>query len=132
MTDETLTLTGSCLCGGVRFAATGLRPTVVFCHCTQCRKTSGHYWAATRAPRAGLTFTSDATLTWFTSSDRARRGFCATCGASLFYQSNDADHVGIAAGCLDGATGMTPLRHIFTADAGDYYTIPKDAPHVPD
>lgn len=134
MTDDTITITatGSCLCGGVAFRATGARASALFCHCTMCRKTSGHYWAATRAPVAGLTFTSDDTLTWFASSDHARRGFCNRCGASLFYQPQGADHMGIAAGCLDRPTGLAPLKHIFTADAGDYYTIPEDAPHVPD
>ena len=40
---------GSCECGEVTFSVTGpLSPTFA-CHCSQCRKTSGHYWAATVA-----------------------------------------------------------------------------------
>lgn len=123
---------GRCECGAVAFDVTGARETITFCHCSQCRRTSGHYWAATRADTANLTFRREDGLTWFRSSDQARRGFCKLCGSSLFYQPDGASHIGIAAGCLDLPTGMTPGKHIFTADAGDYYTIPDDAPHVPD
>ena len=46
---------GSCECGDVTYTVTGpLRPTIA-CHCTQCRKTSGHYWAATQVPNTHLT-----------------------------------------------------------------------------
>ena len=125
-------LRGRCECGAVAFDVTDARDTATFCHCSQCRRFSGHYWAATRAAVADIRFTAEDTLTWFASSDHARRGFCATCGAALFYQPNGAAHMGIAVGCLDLPTGMSPGKHIFTADAGDYYTIPDDAPHIPD
>ena len=124
--------TGRCECGEVAFDVTGLRDTVTFCHCSQCRRTSGHYWASSRAETKDLTFSKDAGLTWYQSSAEHRRGFCKFCGASLFFQPDGAGHIGIAAGCLDLPTGMTPGKHIFTADAGDYYTIPDDAPHIPD
>jgi len=38
---------GSCLCGSVRFTASGPLRGVIYCHCSQCRKQSGHYYAAT-------------------------------------------------------------------------------------
>lgn len=126
----TTTLRGQCECGGVAFSVTGARPTVTMCHCGQCRRFSGHHWAATNAPFDQVTFTSDATLTWYASSDWAKRGFCSTCGSSLFYRMNDEPGIGIAAGCLDLPTGMTPGKHIFVADKGDYYTIADDAPHI--
>lgn len=123
---------GRCECAAVAFEVTDLRDTVTFCHCSQCRRTSGHYWAATRADTSNVHFDEDRGLTWYRSSSFARRGFCNLCGSSLFYQPIGANHLGIAAGCLDLPTGMRPARHIFTADCGDYYTIPDDAPHIPD
>ena len=41
--------TGSCLCGGVRYQVTGPVHDVTACHCTQCRKQSGHFWASSWA-----------------------------------------------------------------------------------
>lgn len=122
---------GKCECGAVAFEVTDLRDTVTFCHCSQCRRTSGHYWAATRADTANVRFAQDQGLTWYQSSPDARRGFCKLCGSSLFYQPNGAKHLAIAAGCLDLPTGMRAGKHIFTTDSGDYYTIPDDAPHIP-
>jgi oligopeptide/dipeptide ABC transporter ATP-binding protein len=46
---------GACLCGAVRFETKGPRRGVVYCHCSQCRKHSGHYFASTDVPRAALT-----------------------------------------------------------------------------
>lgn len=116
-------LTGQCECGQVRFEVTGAREAVSVCHCSQCRRFSGHMWAATHAPVDQVKFLNDEGLTWFTSSDWAKRGFCSTCGSSLFYRMNDEYGIGIAVGALNGPTGMHVAKHIFVKDKGDYYDI---------
>jgi len=116
--------TGSCLCGGVAFTLTGPKRHAVACHCIQCRKTTGHYWSATAVATDDLEFTSATTLAWFQSSDFARRGFCRTCGSTLFYERRGAGQIAISAGALDTPTGLSEAEHIFTADKGDYYTLP--------
>lgn len=128
MTDRDLP-SGSCLCGGVRFEAEGPLRDVWACHCTQCRRTSGHYWAATSVPLDHLYFVSDDTLAWYDSSAAARRGFCRVCGASLFWRPVGGDRMAIAAGALDGATGLRTEKHIHAEDAGDYYR-PEGPPPV--
>lgn len=121
-------VTGSCLCGGVRFRVTGpLRP-VIACHCTQCRKTSGHHVAATEASWADMVLESDSTLRWYRSSPAARRGFCGVCGGNLFWERLASGRVSIFAGTLDAPTGLRLAGHVFVADKGDYYDI---APGVP-
>jgi hypothetical protein len=112
---------GSCLCGGVTFVATGPLRHVIACHCGQCRRTSGHFWAATSVPMHRFQLTHTSTLRWYRSSDAARRGFCCTCGASLFWRPDAEPRIAIAAGALDGPTGLRIDRHIYQADAGDYY-----------
>lgn len=115
--------TGSCLCGSVTYTVKGpLRPSVA-CHCSQCRKTSGHYWSATQVPTERLTITNDAGLTWFRSSDSAQRAFCNRCGSSLFWTLDCEDQTSIATGTLDGDTGLKTTKHIFVKDKGDYYDI---------
>lgn len=114
---------GSCLCGGVAFTITGpLRP-VVACHCSQCRKQSGHYGAFTACADADLQFTARGTLSWYSASASAKRGFCKTCGSLLFWKGDGRDYTAIAAGALDGKTGLKLEGHIFCADKGDYYEI---------
>lgn len=122
---------GSCLCGGVAFVATGPMRDVWACHCTQCRRTSGHHWAATSVPLDRLRITSDTTLGWYDSSPSARRGFCMRCGTSLFWKPAAEDRMAIAAGALDGPTGLRLTRDIFTGDAGDYYRPDGPPPDSP-
>ena len=119
---------GGCLCGGVRFEVRGPMRAVVFCHCGLCRRTTGHYMASTNVATADLVLKRDDTLRWFHSSDAARRGFCGTCGASLFWQADGGDRTAIAAGALDMPTGLGGERHIFVADQGDWYAIADGLP----
>ncbi len=112
---------GSCLCGAVTFEADApLRP-VVDCHCTQCRKQSGHFWAATFARHRDFRLTRDEGLVWFRASPAANRGFCRHCGSFLFWQPEGEDRISIAGGAFDGPTGLEVGESWFNEDAGDYY-----------
>lgn len=124
-------MTGRCECGSVRFEVENVRETVTVCHCSQCRRTSGHLWASTHAPFAAIRFEVEDCLTWYASSNDAKRGFCNKCGSSLFYRMNGEDGIGIAAGCLDQTVKLRVGKHIFTADKGGYYGTPDDAPVFP-
>ena len=121
---------GRCECGAVAFEGPELRAEVSFCHCSQCRRTSGHHWAATHASFGSLTFTADEGLSWYSSSDWAKRGFCNLCGSSLFYRKNGEEGIGIAAGCIEAPNDLKPGKHIFTGSKGAYYSIADDAPHI--
>ena len=117
------TKTGSCLCGGVSFHITGpLRP-IIACHCTQCRKQTGHYGAFTECEDAGLHFDKQSTLAWYRASDKAQRGFCKNCGSVLFWKADGRNSTSISAGSIDGPTGLELAGHIYCASAGDYYPI---------
>ncbi len=115
--------TGSCLCGGVRFELRGELDAIIACHCTQCRKQTGHFWASTHTANDDLHFVSDEPLRWFRSSARTKRGFCGRCGSTLFWKIDGTATTSVCAGAIDGPTGLKLAGHIFVADAGDYYTI---------
>lgn len=119
---------GRCLCGGVRFEVHGpLRP-VIYCHCTMCRRASGHFDAATACAPEHLRLLSAQPLRWYQSSAIARRGFCGTCGSQLFWEPAHGGHVSIWAGTLDLPTGLKAAEHIFVGDKGDYYEIADGLP----
>ncbi len=115
---------GGCECGAVKYQVNGPLRSVVGCHCKQCRKTSGHFVAATQSKLSDFHLKEEAGLTWYQSSDNARRGFCGTCGSSLFWHEDGTDHISVMAGTLDGATGLTMDRHIHVSTKGDYYALP--------
>ncbi len=121
---------GSCACGAVVFEAEPpLRPVTV-CHCTQCRKVSGHIWAASSVPHDRFRLIEDEGLSWYRSSPAAQRGFCRHCGASLFWQPEGEARISFTPAALEGATGLAIEAHIFTEDAGDYYS-PEGPPPPP-
>jgi hypothetical protein len=122
-------LSGSCLCGRIHWRARAPMRAISACHCTQCRKWTGHFGAFTSIGLADVDIDGAEAVTWYRASPIARRGFCSTCGSTLFWQPDSEARVSIAAGSIDGASGLTIDRHIFVADKGDYYAIEADVPH---
>jgi hypothetical protein len=120
--------TGSCLCGAVAFEIEGPLRDVTYCHCSQCRKVTGHHMAATSAPLSAIRMLNETGLAWYRSSGEAQRGFCKTCGATLFWKPDDEARYAIAAGSLDLPTGLKAVKHIYVADKGDYYAIADGLP----
>lgn len=119
---------GGCLCGAVRFRASGSLRGVVYCHCSQCRRQTGHFYAATNVEEADLEIDGRERITWFRASDFASRGFCATCGSALFWKRDGAPYISIMAGSFDTPSGLRAEAHIFVADKGDYYEIADGLP----
>ncbi|MGE0597124.1 MAG: GFA family protein [Hyphomonadaceae bacterium] len=119
---------GACLCGAVRFEVEGELGPPDACHCTQCRKQSGHYWASTDVPRDALTLHGEESVRWFQSSEKVRRGFCGTCGSALFWDAAGRDKIAIGMGAFEAPTGVKIVKHIFVANKGDYYEIADGVP----
>lgn len=119
---------GSCLCGAVTFEIEGDLPAPTACHCTKCRKHTGHHEAGTDVLRSAMTVRGEDKLTWYHSSEKVRRGFCSVCGSSLFFDPVHLDRIGVAMGAFDTPTGTKLSMHIFVADKGDYYEIADGLP----
>jgi hypothetical protein len=114
--------TGGCLCGAVRYEVAGPLREVVICHCSRCLRTHGHAAAYSACERAHLRLVRYDGLRWYAASAR-ERGFCARCGASVFWRADGRPTVSIAAGTLDQPTGLRTVAHVYTADRADYYEI---------
>ena len=125
-------VSGHCLCGGVRYKASAVRRQLLQCHCEMCRRAVGAVWQATRAVREDLTIEDDGCLAWYRSSEKARRGFCARCGASLFFDPDDSPTIGIAAGTIDQPSGLEFAANIHVDDAADYGVVSDTVPSFGD
>ena len=130
-TEQMASKSGACECGAVRYEITGTMRKVVYCHCGQCRRTSGHYLAATACATEHLQLTNEEGLAWYRSSDIAQRGFCDVCGSSIFWRPDHGIYMAIMAGTLDAPTGLSSREHIHVDDASDYYTITDGLPQHP-
>jgi len=122
---------GSCLCGAIKFKVTGSLGQSDACHCVQCRKWTGHFLPSTEVKREALQFESKNELKWYQSSEKVRRGFCAQCGSSLFFDPIDQSKhnwIAIALGAFDQPTQVKLGMHIFIAEKGDYYELNDGLP----
>ncbi len=124
------TITGSCVCGAVRYAATPPFFAFQYCHCTRCRKASG-------TAHATNLFVKTAQFHWVAGEDNVQRfdlptakywshTFCKTCGSSTPWLSRTGKAVIIPAGTLDDDPGMAPERNIFFASRASWYAHAAD------
>jgi hypothetical protein len=120
---------GGCLCGAVRYSTRGPLREVIFCHCGQCRKQTGLYFAASGVALADLEIAEAGALRWYAASDSAKRGFCGTCGSVLFWRPDAETRIAILAGSFDDPSVLRPGYHIFTEGRAGFYEIADDLPH---
>lgn len=116
---------GRCLCGAVRYEATGLTG-IWYCHCRQCRALTGHYLAACRTKNEDLAISGE--VVWAHHSGDAEHGRCANCGSLLFWANRKSQHISVLPGSLDNTDGIAVGGHIFVIEKGDYYTIDDGLP----
>lgn len=125
------TVTGGCLCGGVRYSIAERPIKSSVCHCDMCRRWTGGPMMAlhTEAP---ITLDRDETLAWYDSSDWAARGFCNRCGTSLFYRLKQVpDDLVVGAGSLDDPTAVDGIEnHIFIDEKPAYYDFADGSPRL--
>ena len=98
--------TGGCLCGDLRFVATGRPNRVGICHCLDCRKNSGSLFAALAM------FPRDAVAIEGEARDYRGRCFCPRCGSTVFGRS--ADEVEVCLGSLDAPDQLEPTYELWT------------------
>ena len=120
---------GSCLCGAVHLVVHGELGQPDACHCRSCRKQTGHYLVSVDVPRERVELEGD--LTWYASSEKVRRGFCATCGSTVAWDPVAHDWIALAMGLFDTQTHTRVASHIFVSEKGDYYELTDGLPQNP-
>ena len=97
---------GGCLCGDIRFEASGSPYRVGLCHCLDCRKHHGALFLATAI------FPEDAVTIEGETGEYAGRHFCPHCGSSVFSRSDD--EVEVHLGALDAPDQFMPTYELWT------------------
>jgi hypothetical protein len=99
-------LAGGCLCGDVRFVATGSPYRVGLCHCLDCRKHHGALF------HASAIFPAETVTVHGETRDYAGRHFCPRCGSSVFARTGD--EVEVSVGALDEIDRFRPTYELWT------------------
>ena len=115
MSDTPNQFEGGCLCGAVRFVATGRPKGVYWCHCQSCRRHSGAPASVFVAFEHAKYTVTEGEITKFDSSPgRTRRGFCTQCASTLTCESARLPtEAHFHVGAFDEAARLQPTRHVF-------------------
>jgi hypothetical protein len=126
-----MNVTGSCLCGGIRYEVEGPLGKVVNCHCSMCRKATGAAFRTRAAvPASAFRFLAGEELvSRYPSSRDELRTFCRVCGATLAtYFRERPEEIGLPLGTLDEDPGVRPSAHIFVASKAPWFEITDGLP----
>ena len=124
-------VTGSCLCGDVKFEVYGKFESLYFCHCKYCQKDTG-------TAHASNLFSTTAKLEWKTGEDKVKtfqlpstkhiKSFCCNCGSALPSLQMHNTLVVVPAGSLDQEIAIKPTAHIFTSSSATWESDVANTP----
>ena len=120
---------GGCRCGAVAFRVRAEPTEVAYCHCRDCRRSSGapvSLWVGYRSERVELTRGEP---TVYESSPGVRRSFCATCGSPI---SNEDERLPgqtyLPGGVFDDPDAFEPEAHDWVSRRLRWFDVPDGLP----
>ncbi|MEM6986527.1 MAG: GFA family protein [Pseudomonadota bacterium] len=130
---STLTLTGGCLCGAVRFEIRGAPVWAGHCHCESCRRFTGAALTSFLGVADHALTLQQGDLTHYATDDGVARGFCADCGASLTYAAEHfPDYIQIHLGALDTPEAVEPIAHVHCSEQLPWLRVHDNLPRYAD
>jgi hypothetical protein len=125
-------LTGGCQCGAIRFACDRQPENVHVCHCRMCQKAVGGPFAVICPVLKTHFRVTRGEISWFRSSDLARRGFCRNCGTPMIFDYPEYPDIGVLAGCFDDPSAVPPVIQYGNESRVRWFAhlteLPGDAP----
>ena len=123
-------INGACVCGAVRWSYDAPLSTMLYCHCSICRKHHGAWFAAVVAGPLGTFHWRAGTekISTWASSERGKRSFCSVCGSKVATVSNELQQVFMPAGALEGELGIRPQLHLFVGSKAEGHQIHDGLP----
>ncbi len=124
-----MTLTGECLCGGIKYRIAGRVFAARSCHCSRCRKAFGGAASAFASvdPAHFQWVEGEALLTVYESKQGAGKQFCRVCG-SMLTGTYKGEVMGVALGCLNEDPGVDIEAHIFVGSKANWDVVPEEVP----
>lgn len=122
---------GSCLCGAIGYEISGDLGSVIFCHCSRCRKANGSAFAAILPVTASnfRIIKGQESLRTYQTEAGVQRVFCGTCGSPIIGKRENAPEiVRVRLGTLDTPIKTKTSGHIFVGSKADWYEIHDDMP----
>ena len=124
-------ISGSCLCGSVRYSSQAEPVLVALCHCPNCQKQTGTSFSIIVAVPAGtLEFASAEPSVYEDvgiSGMPVHRHFCSNCGSPIYSDvESTPDLQYVKAGTLDDTSWLQPTMSIWCDTAQTWFALPDD------
>ncbi len=125
-------ITGSCLCGHIKYEYTGEPGPSSYCHCSDCKKVTGSAFIVSVRFETDFfsIITGNSTKSHTKIADSGNsitRDFCPNCGSPIFTKSpNNPEHIWVRAGTLNDSSFIKPAHQSWTDSKVDWADIPKD------
>ncbi|WP_084784133.1 GFA family protein [Marinobacterium aestuarii] len=122
-------ITGSCLCGNVKYEISGKVGDIVHCHCVTCRKAHGSAFSSVAAVNeAEFKLIGSKNLKSFESSKGKKRYFCSNCGTQIYAKRDNAQYIILRLGSLDDDPMSSEKNHIWVSQKASWYSITNNLP----
>jgi hypothetical protein len=122
-------VTGSCLCGNVKYKISGDVGDIVHCHCKTCRKAHGSAFSSVAGVKdRDFKLIGDVTLSSYESSPGKSRYFCPTCATQIYAKKEGTEHIVLRLGSLDDDPKSTEMNHIWVSQKAPWYSLNSNLP----
>jgi len=128
-----MSITGSCLCGAVKFSVDRIRGPSEICHCVRCQKKSGsssleaiYVDAEAYHIEAGAELIQRFSAPILNQPPAYTSDFCRRCGSPVPRTKSTGEVLEIPSGLFDEDPGVQPDKHIFV-DFMPTWNVIRDA-----
>lgn len=120
---------GHCRCGSVIMKAHAEPNFSVYCHCDDCRRSSGAPVTASVAfPKDAIVWEATETLARYRNGT-ATRLFCRQCGSPVAQEHDSvSDRTFFNTGFMDDPSAFPPAAHTFATKQLDWLRLADDLP----
>jgi hypothetical protein len=125
-------LTGACHCGRVRVHMPFDSAGVIACHCADCQKLHGNFFALLAAEREAVRWDGEEHIHWYRSSPASERGFCTQCGSRLAKRPVEGTRIMVSAGLFDRALARKIVKNLWVEQKTAWYETPRVGPMSPE
>ncbi|NJM30678.1 MAG: GFA family protein [Rhizobiales bacterium] len=122
-------LKGSCTCGKVSYSVLDEFSYASYCHCSNCRKSTGSAFkafAGIEIEKFDLVTGSESLMQ--VGDDRGHDVRCSSCGSYLYSVVREGKYVHVTFGTLIDIPTIRPTEHIFVGSKAEWFTITDDLP----
>ncbi len=131
MTETLEKATGGCMCGAVRFEATGVPLSTNYCHCTSCRKHTGATVVTLVGYKIDRVRFTKGEHKIYESSPGVGRAFCGQCGTPLTWEGDGGEFgplVELLISTFDDPNAFAPQGHLLHAERISWFETTDNLP----